>query len=215
MQNYATKSDAAIAVAADSIEHSALRMNRIIQDLLDVARLESSRLSMHLTTISIEHVITSVVEAHKGLAVDASLTLRVDIAPNLPPIPADQHRLAQVFENLLGNALKFTKPRGEVTVRAIRRNNEVLFSVADTGIGISAHDIPHIFDRFWRVDKSEKYGAGLGLAIVKGIIEAHEGCIWVESKPGDGSTFYFTLPITSATDTDNISRIVPPSPSAH
>lgn len=215
VQMHAATSKPVIRAAAESIEQSALRMNRIIQDLLDVARLESGRLSMHHTPLPAANVIKIVMAAHRRLAEQASLRLQVDIAPNLPPIRADQHRLVQVFENLLGNAIKFTKPGGEVTVRAIRHNTEVLFSVSDNGIGISEKDIPHVFDRFWRVDKLEKHGAGLGLAIVKGIIEAHDGRIWVESKPGEGSTFYFTVPIANGGDTSTISRSVPPSSPVH
>lgn len=205
----------AVKEAADSIEETALRMNRIIQDLLDVVRFEGGRMSMHLTAVSSAHVIAKVVEAHKGLTAKASLALHADITPNLPPILTDQHRLVQVFENLLANAIKFTKPGGMIAIRGTRRNNDVLFSVADSGIGIATKDIPHIFDRFWRVDKRESRGAGLGLAIVKGIVQSQGGRIWVDSKEGAGSTFYFTVPIATSMEANEISSNLPRSPTTH
>ena len=103
-------------------------------------------------------------------------------------------RILQVFENLLGNALKFTAPGGSVTVGAARQGSHVLFWVDDTGPGIATEDQPYVFDRFWRARPEKRSGAGLGLPIVKGIVEAHGGRIWVQSDPGRGSTFLFTIP---------------------
>ena len=102
--------------------------------------------------------------------------------------------LLQVFENLIGNALKFTHPGGRITVGAAPRAGETLFWVADTGSGIASEDVVHVFDRFWQSRKADRRGAGLGLSIVKGIVEAHGGRIWVESLIGRGSTFFFTIP---------------------
>jgi signal transduction histidine kinase len=136
----------------------------------------------------------SAVEAQKLLASSASVELRIDVAPDLPEVWADRDRLVQVFENLIGNAVKLTKAGGSVTVGAAPRDGEVLFWVADTGVGIAAENLPHVFDRFWQAQKSGRRGAGLGLAIVKGIVEAHGGRIWVESTLGRGSTFFFTVP---------------------
>jgi len=101
----------------------------------------------------------------------------------------------QVFENLIGNAAKFTGADGRITIGARPRETDVLFWVADTGRGISADDLPHVFDRFWQARKAERRGAGLGLPIVKGIVEAHRGHLWVESTLGLGTTFYFTVPV--------------------
>ena len=98
-----------------------------------------------------------------------------------------------MFENLIGNAIKFTEPGGHILVGAASRGREVLFSINDTGSGIAAADLPHIFERYWQANKAG-HGGGLGLPIVKGIVEAHGGQIWVESTPGQGSTFLFTIP---------------------
>jgi signal transduction histidine kinase len=121
------------------------------------------------------------------------------VAPELPAIWADRDRLLQAFENLMGNAIKFSARGGHVTVGARSREREVLFSLQDTGPGIAAEDLPHVFDRFWQTQKAgRRRGAGLGLPIVKGIVEAHGGHIWVESRVGEGSTFYFTVPVAPA-----------------
>jgi signal transduction histidine kinase len=105
-----------------------------------------------------------------------------------------------VLENLIGNAVKFTNAGGRITAGAAPRDGEVLFWVEDTGAGIAAEEMPHVFDRFWQAQKTRRGGAGLGLQIVKGIVEAHDGRIWVESKVGVGTTFYFTLPAAQGVD---------------
>jgi len=116
------------------------------------------------------------------------------VARDLPDVWADRDRLEQVFENLVGNAVKFTPRGGTIVVGATPRAGEVLFWVADTGAGIASGDLPHVFERFWQARRPGRRGAGLGLPIVKGIVEAHDGRIWVESTPGRGSTFFFTIP---------------------
>jgi len=99
-----------------------------------------------------------------------------------------------VFENLIGNAIKFTEAGGSISVGATPRDGEVLFWVADTGVGMAADDLPHVFERLWQASRSGRAGAGLGLPIAKGIVEAHGGRIWVDSALGAGSTFFFTIP---------------------
>jgi signal transduction histidine kinase len=111
------------------------------------------------------------------------------------PVMVDRARLLQVLSNLIGNATKFTPRGGRITVALESRPNEVLVTVTDTGIGISAQEIGRVFDRFWQAKKSKRGGAGLGLAISKAVVQAHGGKIWVESEEGRGSTFYFTLPV--------------------
>lgn len=180
---------------AETIERAAKRMNRLIQDLLDVTRMEAGHLSVEPACVPAQGLVRDAVEAQQPLATAASLELRLDAAPDLPEVWADRDRLLQVFENLIGNALKFTQAGGRITVGAAPREGGVLFWVTDTGGGISAEDLPHLFDRFWQARKGQRLGAGLGLPIVKGIIEAHRGRIWVESRPGEGSTFFFTLPL--------------------
>jgi signal transduction histidine kinase len=108
----------------------------------------------------------------------------------------DHDRLVQVLSNLLGNAIKFTPEGGNVRVHVSRTGDQVVASVADTGIGIKPTDLPHVFERFWRADGSSTKGAGLGLSIAHGIIEAHGGKIWAESKLGVGTTMTFSLPVT-------------------
>jgi signal transduction histidine kinase len=183
----------------ENILRSTQRANRLIQDLLDVTRIEAGALSIAREARSVQEIIVEAVESQRLLATASSIELQIDARPNLPQIWADRDRLLQVLENLVGNAIKFTAPGGRVTVGAAPRAGEVLFWVADTGQGIPSEHLAHVFDRFWQAKKAERRGAGLGLPICKGIVEAHAGRIWVESVTGQGSTFYFTIPCLSAT----------------
>lgn len=169
-------------------------MNHLLQDLLDVTTMEAGQLSVEQTRLSAAQVISECAQAQRPLATAAGLALRLELEGPLPEVWADRSRLQQVFENLVGNALKFTAPGGTLTMGAAARAAEVLFRVSDTGKGISAGDLPHLFDRFFQARKGQRHGAGLGLPIVKGIIDAHGGRIWVESTVGQGSTFFFTVP---------------------
>ena len=169
-------------------------MNRLIEDLLDVTRMEAGRLSVEPGRVAAAQVVSDSVEMQRALAAAASLDLRLELAGHLPEVWADRDRLLQVFENLIGNALKFTPAGGRITVGAAPGAGEVVFRVSDTGGGIAADDLPHLFDRFWRGRRSTGRGAGLGLPIVKGVVDAHRGRIWVESTPPRGSTFFFTIP---------------------
>ena len=179
----------------ERIERAASRINRLIQDLLDVTHMEAGRLSIEPAPVLAGQIMLESMEAQESLAASGSLELQLDVASALPEIWADRDRLLQVFENLIGNATKFTGTGGRITIGARPSGEDVLFWVADTGVGISVDDLPHVFDRFWRVRKAERRGAGLGLAIVKGLVEAHAGHVWVESALGRGSTFYFTVPV--------------------
>ena len=120
--------------------------------------------------------------------------LGLEVPGALPPVLADRDRLLQVFSNLLGNALKFTPAGGEIRVGARVEDEQVLFYVRDTGPGIPTELLAHIFDRFWQANRTDRRGAGLGLSIARGIVEAHGGRLQVESEPGRGSTFSFTVP---------------------
>ena len=179
---------------AEAIRRSASRMNRIIQDLLDMTRIEAGRLPLELTRVPAGQILSDSVKTQETLAASASLELRLEAPPRLPEVRADRDRLLQVFENLIGNAIKFTNPGGRITVGAMPKDEELLFWVADSGAGIPAEDLPHVFDRFWQSRKPQRVGAGLGLSIAKGIVEAHGGRIWVEASPGRGSTFFFAIP---------------------
>jgi PAS domain S-box-containing protein len=182
---------------AAAIHRSALRMNRLINDLLDVARIEAGRLSIEPSRVSASDLLSESVEAQRALADQTSLDLRLDAERALPEVWADRERLLQVFENLIGNAAKFTGPGGRVTVGASAGQGEDVFWVSDTGPGVSAEDTPHLFDRFWQARRTGRHGAGLGLPIVKGIVEAHGGRVWVETESGRGTTVAFTIPTVS------------------
>jgi PAS domain S-box-containing protein len=178
------------------LRRAADRMNRMIQDLLDVKRMESGRLTTDLKPELPETLINDTIDMLRPLAAGSTIRLEADIEDDLPPVLADAARVQQVLSNLVGNAVKFTPRSGRITVCAEHIDGEVRFGVIDTGPGIPAEQLPHIFGRFWQA-KSDHRGIGLGLAIAKGIVEAHNGRIWVESHVGLGSTFYFTLPTTT------------------
>lgn len=179
----------------ERVERSALRMNRLIEDLLDTASIEAGRLSVEQRRLEAVPLVSEAVDALQPLAGSKSLHLKSDLPPELPALHADGARLQQVLANLLGNAIKFTPAGGAITVRAQPSGDAVKFSVTDTGPGIPSQDLPHLFDRFWQAKRTAGLGTGLGLFIVKGIVEAHRGRVWVESRLGEGSTFFFTVPV--------------------
>jgi PAS domain S-box-containing protein len=178
----------------EAIQGAANRMNRLIQDLLDVAVMESGQLTMHPARLSARELIVGAVDVQRPLAASSSLELRVDVDRDVPDVWGDRDRLLQVLENIIGNAFKFTEAGGCVAVGAASKDQEVVFSVADTGSGIAPEDLPRVFDRFWQATRPGRQGAGLGLPIAKGIVDAHGGRIWVESTPGEGTTLSFTIP---------------------
>ena len=180
----------------DVIHRAAKRMNSLIQDLLDVALMESGQLTVERTRLSARELIEGAVEMLRPLAASSALELRVDVGHDVAEVWGDRDRLLQVLENLIGNAIKFTEPGGSITAGAASRDHEVVFWVTDTGGGIAAENLPLVFDRFWQATRAGRHGAGLGLPIAKGIVEAHGGRIWVESTEGRGTTFSFTIPQT-------------------
>jgi signal transduction histidine kinase len=188
--------------ALDAIARAATRMNDLIDDLLDVTRIEAGQLKMELESLRAADLVFEAAEMQTALASSAGIEVRLDLAPNVHALWGHRDRLLQVFENLVGNAIKFTPSGGHITIGAALKDENVLFRVADTGRGIPSESLPHVFDRFWQTKTAGRLGAGLGLAIAKGIVEAHGGRIWVESTPGVGSTFFFTIPkAPSATKT--------------
>jgi signal transduction histidine kinase len=177
------------------ISRAANRMNSLIQDLLDVALVEAGQLKVELAALSASDVAREAIGLQAPLASAAEIELRLDLSPEVREAWGDRKRLLQVFENLVGNAIKFTTPGGRITVGVAAKDHEVVFSVTDTGCGIEPDAVPHVFDRFWQAAmRAKRLGAGLGLPITKGIVEAHGGHIWVESEVGRGSTFFFTIP---------------------
>jgi two-component system phosphate regulon sensor histidine kinase PhoR len=174
------------------------RLTKIVEDLLTLSKIESREFQLKKEKISITEFIDDVLDFVKEAAQRKRITLsKGEISPFLDVI-ADRHSLEEVFVNLLDNAIKYTPEKGDVTISAVENTlGEIQFSVKDNGIGIPREDIPRIFERFYRVDKGrsqEMGGTGLGLSIVKHLIQAHGGRVWVESQPGKGSVFYFTLP---------------------
>ena len=180
-----------------AIHRSAERMYRLIHDLLDVAAIEAGQLAVKRSPLAVDVLVTDALELLRPLATAKRITLAADVSSGLPAVAADRERVLQVFSNLGGNALKFTPEDGRVEIGVTVRDAVVEFGVRDTGPGIASEDLPHIFDRFWQVKKTARAGVGLGLAIAKGIIEAHGGGIRVESAPGRGSCFTFTLPVAT------------------
>ena len=177
------------------VQRAGERMNRLVQDLLDVKRMESGHLVVEPRRISATALVTDAVEMLRSLATSSSIDLVLEeTCDDLPAVCADVHRVQQVLSNLIGNAVKFTPRGGRITVQCARDEGGVRFEVRDTGPGIPAENLPHIFGQFWQGARADRRGIGLGLAIAKGIVEAHGGKIWVESTPGEGSSFFFTLP---------------------
>ena len=181
----------------EMVHRAAGQMNRLIQDLLDVSGLEAGQLSMQARPEAVAPIVQEACAMHESAAIAKSVNLGCEVEPGLPDVCADRERILQVFGNLIGNALKFTPAGGTISVRAKKGAQHVSFSVSDTGSGIDAVHLPHVFDRFWQARRSGD-GAGLGLAISRGIIVAHGGEIDVESNAGAGSTFRFTLPFANA-----------------
>lgn len=180
-----------------TIERKVRTMSRLIQDLLDVGKIEAG-IDMEMAPLSAGPIVTEVVSSLQSQADDKSVLLELQLSPNLPLIEANETRLQQVFHNLVGNAIKYTPEKGQVTIKAFPHDSEIRVQVIDTGLGIPAADQPHIFEKFYRVRgehvESIK-GTGLGLAITKSIVEKHGGRIWLESVFGEGSTFTTALPI--------------------
>ncbi|HEX8693492.1 MAG TPA: PAS domain S-box protein [Longimicrobium sp.] len=177
------------------IRDLARRMQRLRQDLLDVASIEAGRLAIEWDRWDPGALARESLEAFAPLAAEKRLQLASDIPPGLPALEGDRERVLQVLANLLGNAVKFTPEGGRVELAVRADEAEVRFAVSDTGPGIPPEHLGHVFDRFWKVRSANRQGAGLGLAIARGIVEAHDGRIWVRSAPGEGSTFFFTLPL--------------------
>lgn len=181
-----------------TIKSNTDRLTALINDLLDISRIETGRIRFELQSLQIGEVIADVVNVLANQAEAKHQTLVYEVAAGLPDIMGDRDRLTQVLTNLVSNAIRYTPDGGRVEVRAYSVEKAVRVDVRDTGIGIAPEDIGHIFERFYRASHpivQETRGTGLGLAIVKMFVEMHGGRVWVESTPGKGSTFTFILPI--------------------
>jgi signal transduction histidine kinase len=184
----------------DAATRGVRQMNRLIGDLLDVIRLKTGHLALETEVVRVATALDEAAECVRHVASPRGISVAVD-RPTLPlRVRADRGRLAQVLGNLLDNAVKFTPDDGRIELRARNRDDEVVFEIADTGPGVSADVQAHMFERFWQARRADRGGVGLGLPIAKAIVEAHGGRIWVESEPGTGSRFSFTLPAVSETN---------------
>ena len=175
------------------------RLNRLVDDLQELSRVESRAYQLDMRPSDVSSLVQTVTKRLAGQAESKHITLDIDLTPNLPRVLADDDRAIQVLTNLTSNALQYTSDNGQVIISGRQDGNEVQIAVKDTGAGIPAEHISHIFDRFYRVDKSRSRqaggGSGIGLTIARALVEAQGGRIWAESDgDGQGSTFYFTLP---------------------
>ncbi|MEW6661399.1 MAG: ATP-binding protein [Bacillota bacterium] len=181
-----------------SLHDEVLRMSRLVSDLQELSLVEAGILPLQLQPVFLHELAEQVGMLFAAEAAAKEVRLIIDVSSDLPPAQIDRDRIAQVMLNLLANALRYTKAGGSITLSAAREGERLCLQVKDTGVGIKAEELPHIFDRFFRGDKSRSRaegGGGLGLAIAKGFVEAHGGEIWAESSLGEGSTFYLTLPL--------------------
>jgi signal transduction histidine kinase len=178
----------------EAVERAARRMDRLIGDLLDTASIHAGRLAIEPSPQELVPTIHEATQLAEPLARERGLELSSEISLDEVRCNIDRERVLQLFSNLFGNAIKFCPTGSIITVRAKVSGNEVENSVSDTGPGIPETDLPHIFDPYWSA-RHAKNGTGLGLFISKGIVETHGGRIWAESRPGDGATFRFTLPL--------------------
>ena len=174
-------------------------LSSLINDLQELSLADAGELKLTYRPEDITTLIKEAAAAVRTKANAKKIKLSTDLMDGLPQVNIDSQRIKQVLNNLLANAIAHTERKGSITVTALLKADEIITSVVDTGEGISSEDLPNIFERFYRVDKSRARstgGTGLGLTIAKRLVEAHSGIIWAESEPGKGSTFSFTLPVT-------------------
>jgi len=181
------------------IRREAARLQRLVADLQELSRVEAGQGRIHPRPVEVQELADAAAARLRAQFDDKGIALDVEVPPGLPRVLADPDRIGQVLTNLLGNALQYTPPGGRVVIRARREGGSVAIAVADTGIGIAAEHLPHLFDRFYRVDRSRARssgGSGIGLTIARHLVEGHGGSIRAESPgPGRGATFTFTLPV--------------------
>jgi signal transduction histidine kinase len=183
------------------VKHNIERLTRMINDLLDLSRIEAGRMELEMSTVNISTIAREVDEFLQPMAKELSLTLVTNIIDPIPLVQGDRDKLIQIFTNLLNNALKFTPPSGTVTIEVKHHTDgDIHVCVTDTGCGIHSDELQSVFERFYRTQSADpkNRGAGLGLAITKSLVELHGGTIGVESQIGEGSRFFFTLPTQSS-----------------
>ena len=183
----------------DVIRDETTQLGRLVEDLRTLSRADAGELTLNLQSTQPQTLLERASAAQRPFAVEKQIQLTLKMDADIPKITVDAERMAQVLGNLLSNALRYTPEDGRITLQAAAAGDGVEIRVADSGPGIEADELPHVFNRFYRGDKSrqrETGGSGLGLAIAKSIVELHGGRIWVESEPDQGSTFVVRLPIS-------------------
>jgi signal transduction histidine kinase len=196
-----TSSGERIKKQAEAIERVVRRMDHLVKGLLDVATVEAGRLALEYSSFPASALIEEVIDLFGDTATSGSVRLEHPSRDNQVWLRADRDRALQVLSNIVVNAIKFTPPQGQVEVSAeAETESAVRISVRDTGPGIPADTLPHVFERFWKAGPRGRAGTGLGLHIAREIVSAHGGHIWAESHPGSGTTFHFTLPAAPATE---------------
>jgi PAS domain S-box-containing protein len=195
-----------VSKAAGAVVTAARRMNVMIQDLVDSARLESGQLRLDRAPLDLRQFVLDLKSRLAGAMAMERVT--IEAPGDLPSVLADPARLERVLTNLLSNALKYSEPNSPVTARLTRADGEVVPAVCDQGRGIASEELPNLFQRYYRAQagREQPGGLGLGLYIAKGLVEAHGGRIWVESRLGKGSTFYFSLPLKRQDAVDQAGR---------
>ncbi len=186
---------------AARVQRAAERMSSLIRDLLDMASLTSGHFTVDARAMAADAPVLETLDLFRPLAQEKGILLEsgADVA-ECPPIAADRGRLLQTFSNLVGNAIQYSPAGGRITLGAVPDGGCVKYYVRDEGPGIPEAQLPHIFERWWRGAKNTPaVNVGLGLSIAKGIVEAHGGRIWAESRAGGGSTFWFTVPVSAPT----------------
>lgn len=181
----------------EMIHRSAQRMTHLIDDLLDMASIQHGRVPLRLDRVSVPAVVQEAIDAHLPLAQQKDISLAANDDMPVVELVCDAERVQRVFANLIGNALKFCSFGGEIRVESKLLGDEVRFCVADTGPGIDPQVAAHLFEPYWSGRQQQQRGFGLGLHIAKSVVVAHGGTIWVDSEPGHGARFYFTIPITA------------------
>jgi two-component system, sensor histidine kinase and response regulator len=182
------------------VKHNVERLTRMINEMLDLSRIEAGAVRLALGAVSIPDLLSDVVEGFQTIALEKGLTVHAHATEGLPHVQGDRDKLYQVLNNLIQNAVKFTSGGGKILVEAQAGDTGFIrIGVCDTGCGISPEELGRVFERFYRGESVavENRGAGLGLAITKNLVELHHGHIWAESTPGEGSQFFFTLPVTN------------------
>jgi PAS domain S-box-containing protein len=177
------------------ISQAADQMDALIRDLLDVNRLDAGQLVIEAVPVDPSALLTDALQTLRPLVDEKNIELDLQIESGLPKVMADRERIQQTLSNLVGNAIKFSSAGTKIVVVARKEDESVVIAVLDNGKGISPDQLPRVFDRYWQSSRTDRQGAGLGLAIAKGIVETHGGRIWIESKPGEGTTASFTLPL--------------------